>query len=124
MQGRSCVWFLGVALLEVCKDAGAITLANQLGRLDFASLLLASVSTILVLGGIFSYFNFRSIAKAQAAEEAQKIAENTAERVTNEYLQRELPDLLSVYRSMLDSDGLSDQQANRMADAQENPSRS
>lgn len=115
---------MGVALLEVCKDAGAITLANQLGRLDFASLLLASVSTILVLGGIFSYFNFRSIAKAQAAEEAQKIAENTAERVTNEYLQRELPDLLSVYRSMLDSDGLSDQQANRMADAQENPSRS
>lgn len=115
---------MGVALLEVCKDTSAITIANQIGRLDFASLLLASVSTILVLGGIFSFLNFRSIAKAQAAEEAKKIAENTAERVTNEYLQRELPDLLSAYRSMLDSDDLSDQQANQMADAQENPSRS
>lgn len=97
----------------------ALTVAAQLGRLDFASLLLAIVSTILVLGGIFAFLNFRSIAKSHAIAQAKETAEATAERVTNEYLQRELPDLLDAYRSFLDSDDVSDEDADDMAEAQE-----
>lgn len=102
---------------EGAKDA--LKIAAQLGRLDFASLLLAIVSTILVLGGIFAFLNFRSIAKAHAIAQAKETAEATAERVTNEYLQRELPDLLEAYRNFLDSDDVSDEAADQMASAQD-----
>ena len=98
----------------------AMEVAAQLGRLDFASLLLAIVSLILVLGGVYAFINFRAIAKAHAVAEATKVAEATAERVTNEYLQRELPDLLDAYRSFLDSGDVSDEDADDMAEAQEN----
>lgn len=98
----------------------AMRVAAQLGRLDFASLLLAIVSLILVLGGVYAFINFRAIAKAHAIKEATKVAEVTAERVTNEYLQRELPDLLDAYRSFLDSGDVSDEEADDMAEAQEN----
>ena len=106
--------------MEVANETvDAMVVAAQLGRLDFASLLLAIVSLILVFGGLFAFVNFRSIAKSQAVAEAREVAEATAERVTNEYLQRELPDLLEAYRSFLDSDDVSDEQADRMAEAQD-----
>ncbi|MFK7871279.1 MAG: hypothetical protein AB8B58_18830 [Roseobacter sp.] len=99
----------------------AIEYAAQTGRLDLVSLLLAAIGLILVLGGLFAFINFRSIAKAHATEEAARIAEATAERVTNEYLQRELPDLLEEYREFFDSeDDLSDEDADEMANAQDN----
>jgi hypothetical protein len=97
-----------------------VEFAAQTGRLDLVSLLLALVSTILVLGGVFAFFNFRSIAKHHAITQAKETAEATAERVTNEYLQRELPDLLDAYRSFLDSDDVSNEAADRMAGAQDN----
>lgn len=100
--------------------ADALQIAAQIGRLDFVSLLLAIVSLILVLGGLYAFINFRAIAKAHAVEEANRVAEATAERVTNEYLQRELPDLLDAYRSFLDPGDISDQAANEMAEAQDN----
>jgi histone deacetylase complex regulatory component SIN3 len=81
---------------------------------------LAVVGLILVMGGVFAFVNFRSIAKAHAGAQATKVAEVTAERVTNEYLQKELPDLLEAYRSFLDSEGLSDADADGMANAQDN----
>ncbi|TCO72031.1 hypothetical protein [Rhodovulum euryhalinum] len=97
-----------------------VEFAAQTGRLDLVSLLLAIVSTILVLGGVFAFLNFRSIAKAHAIVQAKETAEATAERVTNEYLQRELPDLLKAYRSFLDSDDVSNEAADQMAGAQDN----
>lgn len=103
------------------QDAiSSLAAAAQLGRLDFASLLLAIVSLILVLGGLYAFINFRAIAKAQAVKEARAVAQATAERVTNEYLQRELPDLLEAYRSFLDSDDVTDEDADEMASAQDN----
>lgn len=99
----------------------AIEFAAQTGRLDLVSLLLAAIGLILVLGGLFAFINFRSIAKAHAVAEATKIAEATAERVTNEYLQRELRDLLEEYRTFFDSEGdLSDDDADQIANAQDN----
>ena len=74
-----------------------------------------------MLGGLFAFINFRSIAKAHAVVEAAKIAEATAERVTNEYLQRELPNLLEEYREFFDSESdFTDDDADQMANAQDN----
>lgn len=98
----------------------AVAYAAQTGRLDLVSLLLTLVSLILVVGGVIAYLNFRSIAKAHAITEATKVAEDTAERVTNEYLQKELPDLLEAYRSFLNSEGMSDDDADEMGSAQDN----
>ena len=73
----------------------------------------------MIIGGVFSFFNFRSIAKAHAIDEARKIAEATADRVTNEYLQRELLIIIEEYREMLDSGGGSDDDADQIANAQD-----
>lgn len=96
-----------------------IDFAAQTGRLDLVSLLLAAIGLILVLGGLFAFINFRSIAKSHAVAEAKRVAEATAERVTNEYLQQELPDLLEAYRSYLDSMDVTDDDADQMANAQD-----
>ncbi|WP_317056150.1 hypothetical protein [Roseovarius rhodophyticola] len=104
---------------EIIDTADAISIAAQLGRLDLMSLLLAAIGLILVLGGLFAFLNFRGIAKAQATLEATKVAEEVAERVANEYLQKELPDVVKAYREMMDSDGTTDEDANRFAEAQE-----
>lgn len=96
-----------------------IAYAAQIGRLDLVSLLLAIVGLILVIGGVFAFLNFRSIAKTHAKDEAKTVAEAIAERVTNEYLQRELPELLKEYRSFFDSEEFTDEDANQMAGAQD-----
>lgn len=97
-----------------------IEFAAQTGRLDLVSLILAAIGLILILGGVFAFLNFRSIAKAHAVTEATVVAEVIAERVTNEYLQRELPDLLEEYRTFFDSEDFTDDDADQMANAQDN----
>lgn len=104
---------------KISDHVDAIATAAQLGRLDLVSLLLAAIGLILVLGGLFAFFNFRSIAKAQATKEATKVAEEVAERVANEYLQKELPDVMKAYRDLMDSEGVSDDLADQMAEAQD-----
>lgn len=96
-----------------------ISTAAQLGRLDLVSLLLASIGLILVLGGIFAFMNFRAIAKAQATTEAGRVAEEVAERVANDYLQRELPDVTRAYNNFADPHDVSDGDAVLMASAQD-----
>jgi len=98
----------------------AIQAAAQLGRLDLVSLLLAAIGLILVVGGLFAFFNVRSIARKQATEEAGKIAKTVAEQIANEYMQKHLYDIVKAYRNMMDSDAVSDDLAKRMADAQDN----
>lgn len=105
---------------ELSKYIDSTAAAAQLGRLDMVSLLLAAIGLILVLGGLFAFFNFRSVAKIHATEEATKIAELVAERIANEYLQKELPDVIKAYREMMGSDGASDASADKMASQQEN----
>ena len=98
----------------------AIQAAAQLGRLDLVSLLLAAIGLILVVGGLFAFFNVRSIARKQATEEAGKIAKTVAEQIANEYMQKHLYDIVKAYRNMMDPDAVSDDLAKRMADAQDN----
>ena len=85
----------------------SIAMAAQLGRLDFVSALLGGIGVLLVLGGIYGFFNFRAIAKSQATEvakgiieETRKNAEDIAERTANEYVQENLPDIVEEYLSM------------------------
>ncbi|MEX0365692.1 MAG: hypothetical protein AB3N22_06450 [Ruegeria sp.] len=104
---------------ELSRYVDATAVAAQLGRLDLVSLLLAAIGLILVLGGLFAFFNFRSIARTQATQEATKVAEDVAERVANEYLQKELPDVIKAYREMMDSESVSDDLADQMAGAQD-----
>lgn len=108
---------------EQCKDA--ISIAAQLGRLDFVSALLAIIGVALVLGGLFTFLHFRNVAKDEACKEAERHAKIVAERVANEYLQAELPALLEEYRRFMEAqnanastDGDGDY-ADEIADAQE-----
>ena len=101
------------------ETVDTIAIAAQLGRFDLVSLLLAAIGLILVLGGLFAFFNFRAIAKTRATEEASKVAEAVAERVANEYLQKELPDVMKAYREMMDSEAVTDEVADQLANAQE-----
>lgn len=87
----------------------SIAMAAQLGRLDFASVLLAIggialgvVAVALVLGGIIAWIRFREVAKSQATREATRIAEELAERKANEYLQDNLPVIVDAYMSMFE----------------------
>ena len=73
------------------------------------------------LGGLFAFFDFRAVAKKQASEEATRVAEAVAERTANDYLQRELPDVVKAYREIMDFDGVADEIADQLARAQEDP---
>lgn len=84
--------------------ADSIAMAAQLGRLDFASALLAVgglalgvVAVALVLGGVFAWNHFREVAKSRATIEATRIAEELAERKANEYLQDNLHVIVDAY---------------------------
>ena len=105
------------ANLSDCVDV--VSLLSQFGRFDLVSMLLAAIGLILVGGGVFAFINFRSVAKEQATAEANRIAKEVAERVTNEYLQAELPNLIEAYRSYVETDSVSDDSAAKIANAQD-----
>ena len=120
-----------------------VEFAAQTGRLDFVSLILASIGIILVFGGLFSFVNFRSLAKKQAVEvatkvaedvatkvaevvaakfaeeKATKVAEEEAERAVNEYLQKELPELVNQYMEFTVMEPFSNDDADEIASAQD-----
>ena len=80
----------------------SIAMAAQLGRLDFVSALLGGIGVLLVLGGLYGFLNFRTIAKRQATEVATRVAEELAERKANEYLQDKLPVIVDAYMPMVE----------------------
>lgn len=104
---------------EPTQYTDAVHMAAQLGRLDFISALLACVGVVLVIGGVFAYIDLRATAKRIAREEARKQTEEAVERIANEYLQAELPDLLKEYSYLFGVDGASDAAADNIADVQE-----
>ena len=104
-------------MADICVPV--VEFAAQTGRLDFVSLILASIGVILFFGGLFFFVNFRSIAKKQAEEEATKVAENIAERVANEYLQREPPRIIDQYREFTGSEPFTNDDADQIANAQD-----
>lgn len=93
--------------IQTSGCTGIIGFAAQIGRLDLVSLLLAILGILLALGGVVAFLNFRSLARKQAREEAEKIAKVVAEEKANEYLQTELMNIIREYKSFID-DALND----------------
>jgi len=103
---------------EVYQDA--IHMAAQLGRLDLVSTLLAAIGLVIVVAGIFAFINLRAIAKRVAIAEARDTSQEVAERVTNEYLQEELVNILKEYKDFFSSSDIASDEADNIAGAQEN----
>lgn len=108
----------GEQVLAACACDTTATLA-QLGRFDLVTLFLTGIGVLLVLGGVFAFIDLKRTAKATAKATAIEEARSIAEKVTNDYLQRELPDLIEAYRAFLDDEDVSDDAANQLAEAQE-----
>ena len=100
------------------QSCDAVCLAAQLGRLDLISALLAIIGLAIVLGGVFAFMNFKSIARRQAEKEAKEVAAAVAERIANEYMQGEGLAIIQSYLELSDST-TSDEEAQRIAEAQE-----
>lgn len=96
----------------------SLSLATQFGRLDFISAVLASLAVILVFGGVFSFLNFRNIAKEQATKEAAQVAEEIAEKTAVLYLERELPDMIDNYYELVKSQFVDNENSVGYSDAQ------
>lgn len=92
-------------------SADTVAIMAQLGRFDLVSRLLAIIGILLVFGGVFAYFHYRHISE----EAAIKTAEEIAEKVANEYLQKEFPAIVEEYRKFLDTSNVLDEDATEIA---------
>jgi len=69
--------------------------------LGLTSVLLAIVTIVLVLCGIFAFLNLKQTATIQAEKTAHRIAASVAEMKANEYLQENFIPILSAYQEMM-----------------------
>lgn len=96
-----------------------VEFAAQTGRLDLISLLLAILGILIGLGAIYGFVHFRNVAKEQAIKVAKETSEEVAEKIANKYIQENLLDILKANAHLFDS-SVDDNEANQIADAQEN----
>lgn len=99
---------------DAYKDA--LVAALQLGRLDLITGILAALGIILVFGGVFSYFHFRHVAESEAREVAERVAGEKAK----ERMEQEMPSIVQNLYYIMQDGSVSDTDADRMAEAQEN----
>jgi hypothetical protein len=78
----------------------SLTLAHEMGRLDFVTALLATVTILLAFAGIFAFFDVRRSARQISRQAAQMEARTVAEAAAVAYLERELPKLWSEYQEL------------------------
>ena len=85
---------LDVALRKVQDQStwDAISVAAQTHRLDFASLLLASIAIILAVVGFIGFFEVRYRAKIAATSTAREECRDIAKEILKDYTNDELPD--------------------------------
>lgn len=101
------------------SQVSAVQWAYNGGMLEIASMLLGLVSIILVVAGVFAFMNLRGYAQNAAREATKEAVESIAERVANEYIQRELPKIIHEYREF--GYGVpGDDEADDIAQAQDN----
>jgi Na+-transporting methylmalonyl-CoA/oxaloacetate decarboxylase gamma subunit len=75
--------FVDQALYDEVKTAegkNSLSIAIELGRLDFASSLIALVGILVGIGALFGYFEVRSRAASEAREAAIPVATEEAKR--------------------------------------------
>lgn len=104
--------------VDITQYTDATEMLSALGRFDYMAMLLTIVSFILVLGGLFAFLNIRSSAKKVAAKEAKEVSKIHAETTVNLYLQENLHSIVETYMD-LNGFGVTDIQADDIADAQE-----
>ncbi len=89
--------------------------AHEMGRLDFVTALLAAITILLALGGVFAFVDVRRSARRISEKVAEREARTVAEATAVEYLERELPKLWSEYQELARG-GV---EANKIAQAQD-----
>ena len=93
-------------------------LSTEAGRLDLVSVILATISIALVLSGIFGLISIHNRSKKVAEEVAAKVAHERAEYHTNDYLQKNLWEIIISY-DVFAKNSVSSELANKIAGEQE-----
>lgn len=83
-----------------------------------AAVLLTAVAVLLAVSGLIAYIRVRWSARSIATEEARKTAEAIAEKAANDYLQAELPAIVSAYAAF-SKGAVADVAADQIAGSQE-----
>lgn len=102
------------------QASDVMEVAHELGRLDFVTAILAALTLLVALGGIFAFFDVRRVAKATARAESETHARQVAEATAVNYLERELPRLISAYDELAQN-AVRAEQADDIAQAQDEP---
>jgi hypothetical protein len=96
----------------------SLTLAHEMGRLDFITVLLTAITILLLLVGAFAFFDIRRTARRISKQVAETEARAIAEKTAVAYLERELPKLMSEYHELA-RNAVGGVEANEIAQAQE-----
>lgn len=79
------------------QNVTILELVNQFGLMGIVSVMLATLTVLVALVGIYAFFDVRRTAKRAAKAEATVIAREVAESRANDYLQAELPGMIAAY---------------------------
>jgi hypothetical protein len=96
----------------------SLTLAHEMGRLDFITVLLTAITILLLLVGAFAFFDIRRTARRISKQVAETEARAIAEKTAVTYLERELPKLMSEYYELA-RNAVGGVEANEIAQAQD-----
>ncbi|MER8809382.1 hypothetical protein NKI12_03330 [Mesorhizobium australicum] len=94
-----------------------LELVNQFGLMGIVSVMLATLTILVALVGIYAFFDVRRAASRIAKEEAEKIAKDVAETSANHYLQKELPGMIAAYMELA-KNAATPEEADEIAKAQ------
>jgi len=111
---------MNASSMMVATDA--IAVAAQMGRLDFISAVLASLSVLIVVASFPLFFFLRGRAEKvarEAADEYLKAATSTVEREAAKRLEEMLPKMVQDYVELARNNAVSPEQADEIAAAQE-----
>ena len=86
--------------------------------IDLMAVSMTILTIVLALAGVYAFLNLRDVARREAREAAAQLAAETAERVANEYIQAELPNILAQYEEF-GWGSVGDEYADDIAQAQE-----
>ena len=85
--------------------------------LALTAVLLAAITILLVLCGIFGFMSIRRTAKQRAEETAREVSGKVAEDTTNRYIQEHMAEIVAAYGNMMSGvDAASRAEANLIAE--------
>lgn len=84
--------------LTSCADKDAIAIGLQLGRLDFASSLLAAVGILIAIVGLLGFWNVKHRSEMIAQAAINDFIENKLDGLIQEEVEARLPTILAELR--------------------------